>query len=66
MQKILSKKFGLKQDYKLPERAPVVSNSQTSNFKKLHAESSDISSHHRNIQTIITEAYKEQKTLLLQ
>ena len=38
-------------------------NNQTSNFETLLAESSDICSHHKNIQTLMTEAYKIQNNL---
>ena len=54
-------------DTKLHERAVrIVLNDRTSNFETLLAESSDICNHHRNIQTLMTEAHQIQITLLLQ
>ena len=39
-------------------------NDQTSDFETLLAESSKICNHHRNIQTLMTEAYKIQNNLV--
>ena len=45
--------------YKLNEKAlRIVLNDQASNFKTLLVESSDISNHHRDIQTLTTETHK--------
>ena len=43
----------------------IVLNDQTNNFEMLLAESSDIWNHHRNNQTLLTEAYKIQNKLAL-
>ena len=52
---------------KLHERAlRIVLNDQTSNSDTLLVESSDICNHQRNMQIVMTEAYKIQTALLLQ
>ena len=49
---------------KLHERSfRILINDQTSNFKTLLTESSDVCNHHRNILTLLTEAYEIQNNL---